>query len=61
MSLLLLIVMCLAVGLFWKQIWRLRERVEMLKSSILALTIAASAKLPPTVYIEPVFTVARRS
>lgn len=51
MSLLLLIVACVALALLWQEVRQLRERVDMLEAGAMALPIPAAAEAPRTVYV----------
>lgn len=53
MSLLLLIVGCMALGLLWQEVQRLRDRVETLEGWVAASAIPVAVEAPPPVYIPP--------
>ena len=53
MSLLLLIVGCVAIGLLWQDVRRLRDRVETLEDWFTASAAPVAAAASPSVYIPP--------
>ncbi|MEH3120828.1 MAG: DUF2339 domain-containing protein [Sphingomonas phyllosphaerae] len=53
MSLLLLIIGCVALGLVWQEVQRLRERVEMLEAWFTTPSIPEAVEAPPTAYVPP--------
>ena len=53
MSLLLLIVGCVAIGLLWQEVRRLRDRVETLEGWFAASATPVAVAAPPSVYIPP--------
>ncbi|MFD1788299.1 hypothetical protein ACFSC3_12020 [Sphingomonas floccifaciens] len=53
MSLLLLIIGCVAGGLLWQEVRRLREWVEMLEAYAVVQTVPAEVDVPRTACIPP--------
>ena len=53
MSLLLLIVGCVAIGLLWQEVRRLRDRVETLEDWFAASAAPVAVAAPPSMYLPP--------